>query len=161
MNNVVNSIKCPSLDFHFKCFNEHGVLKWEETIHNLVMTAGKTDLLNKYFAGSAYTASWHMLLVGAGTIAASDTLASHPGWAEITAYSGTRPLISFGTASAGSITAPAVVFNMNAPYAVAGAGCCVPASGTSGVLYDAADFSTPRSGDTGDVLNVTVTLSAT
>lgn len=161
MTDFLESFKAPSFEFHFSCRDSEGNFKWEETIHNVVMTAGKNDILNKYFTGSAYTAVWFMLLVGAGTIAASDTLASHPGWTEITAYTGTRPSIAFGAASAGAITAPAVVFNMTGTYTVAGAGCCTVATGSSGVLYDAADFASPRSGGSGDILSVTVTLSVT
>jgi hypothetical protein len=52
---------------------------------------GKNDLLDKYFKGSAYTATWFLCLKGTGTAAVGDTLASHAGWAEVTPYSGNRP----------------------------------------------------------------------
>jgi len=125
------------------------------------MTAGKTDIIDKYLKGAAYTAAWYLLLAGSGTKAVGDTLASHAGWSEVTAYSGSRPAITWGTTSAGSNTASAVTFTMNGAYTVAGAGCCTVASGTSGTLYNAGDFATPRSGGSGDTINVTVTLSMT
>lgn len=159
MKNIVDTIQAPQMTFEIVCHDKDGNEKWREIVHNTVMTLGKNDLLNKYFSGSAYTAAWYMLLKGTGTIAAADTLASHAGWTEITAYTGTRPAITFGAASAGSITATAVVFTMNAGYTVAGAGCCGVTSGTSGILYDAADFGAPRTGSSGDTLTVTPTLS--
>jgi len=158
-NRFLETTAAPSMTFNIVCHDKDGLFKWEENIHNTVMTAGKNDLLSKYFTGSAYTAAWFMLLVGAGTISASDTLASHAGWLEVTAYTGNRPSISFGSASAGSITSTAVVFTMNAAYTVAGAGCCTVATGTSGILYDAADFGSARTGSSGDTLTITPTLS--
>lgn len=160
MDNLKDAMGAPQASFDIVCCDALGNFKWKETVHNTVMTGGKNDILNKYFAGSAYTAAWYMLLVGgAGTIAAADTLASHAGWTEITAYSGSRPAITFGSASAGSITSTAVVFTMNAGYTVTGAGCCTVASGTSGTLYDAANFGSPRTGASGDTLTITPTLS--
>ena len=88
------------------CYAADGSIRWEDTIKNLVVTVGKNDLLDKYFAGSAYTAAWYMGLVdGASTptYAAGDTLASHAGWTESTAYSGSnRITVSWNAASAGS-----------------------------------------------------------
>lgn len=152
-------MEAPSATFNIVCHDAEGNFKWEETIHNTVMTAGKTDILDKYLKGSSYTAAWFMLLCGTGSIVAGDTLASHAGWAEITAYSGNRPAITWGSTSAGSNTATAVVFTMNNTYTVAGAGCCTVTTGTSGVLYDAADFGSSRSGASGDTLTITPTLS--
>jgi hypothetical protein len=133
--------------------------KWHETVHNLVMIAGKTDMINKYFLGSAYTAAWYMILVGSGTIANTDTLASHPGWTETTAYAGNRPAIAWGTTSAGSNTATTVTITLNGAATIAGAGICTVSSGTSGTLYSASDFASPRTGGTGDILNITPTVS--
>lgn len=158
MEQLKEATESPQASFDIVCHDVFGIIKWKETIRNLVMTAGKTDILNVYFGATAKE-SWFMILKGAGTIAASDTLASHAGWTEVTAYTGNRPAITFGSASAGSITSTAVVFTMNGAYTVAGAGCCTVATGTSGVLYDAADFGSSRTGASGDTLTITPTLS--
>lgn len=133
--------------------------KWKETIHNLVTTAGKTDIVDKYFKGSTYTAAWYMGLAGSGTKAAADTLASHAGWTEQTPYSGNRPAITFGTTSSGSNTATAVSYSITGSATVAGAFIASVNTGTSGILYSVGDFSASRTVASGDTLNVTATVS--
>ena len=138
-----------------------GHVRWHERIHNLVTTVGKNDLLDKYFKGSAYTAAWYLGLKGTGTAAAGDTAASHSGWSEVTPYSGNRPAITFGTSSAGSNTATAVSYSINATATVAGAFVQSANTGTTGILYSAGDFAASRSVLSGDSLNVTLTVSFT
>ena len=140
-------------------FDRDGNLKWREEIENLVTTAGKNDLLDKYFKGSSYTAAWYLGLKGTGSASASDTLSSHGGWSEATPYSGNRPAITFGTSSSGSNTATAVSYMINGSAIVAGAFVASANSGTSGTLYSAGDFSNSRSVVSGDTLNVTLTVS--
>lgn len=154
-------MKVPFIKYLIVCYGSDGAEKWREEIENTVVTEGKNDIINKYFKGSSYTAAWYMGLKGSGTIAASDTLASHPGWSEVTPYSGNRPSITWGTTSGGSNTASGVVFNINATATVAGAFLCTVASGTSGTLYSASDFSSSRNVASGDVLTVTPTVSVT
>lgn len=84
-------------------------------------TAGKTDLVDKCFKGSTYTAAWYLGLKGTGSAAAGDTLAAHGGWAEVTPYSGNRPAITFGTTSDGSNTATTVSYSITGSATVAGA----------------------------------------
>lgn len=156
---LAEDIRAPRAIFDFECIGPDGEVKWRERIENLVTTAGKTDIVDKYLKGSAYTAAWYLLLAGSGTKAVGDTLASHAGWSEITAYTGSRPAITWGTTSAGSNTATAVSFSMTGSYTVAGAGCSTVASGTSGTLYNVGDFAAARTGASGDTINVTVTLS--
>jgi hypothetical protein len=135
-----------------------GVL-WEERIHNTVTTAGKTDIVDKYFKGSAYTAAWYLGLKGTGSASASDTLASHGGWSEVTPYSGNRPAITFGSTSGGSNTASTNSYSITGSATVAGAFIASVNSGTSGLLYSAADFASSRTVANGDTLNVTPTVS--
>ena len=158
---VCEPLVAPRMTFAFECRDAEGNLRWSETVENLVTTAGKTDLIDKYLKGSAYTAAWYLLLMGTGTPAVGDTLASHAGWSEVTPYTGNRPSITWGTTASGSNTASAVSITINATATVAGAGCCTAATGTSGVLYNAALFASSRSVVSGDTLAVTVTLSAT
>lgn len=144
-----------------QCVGPDGKEKWSEQFSNLVTTVGKTDIIDKYFKGSGYTAAWYLGLKGAGTAVVGDTLASHAGWSEVTPYSGNRPAITFGTTSNGSNTATAVSYSCNGSATVAGAFVSSVASGTSGTLYSAGDFSGgSKTVANGDTLNVTLTVSA-
>lgn len=163
-NGAAEDTEAPFFTYTVECVGADGEVKWSETFRNLVTTAGKTDLVDKYFKGSTYTAAWYMGLKGTGTAAVGDTMSSHAGWSEITAYSaGTRPAITFGTTSSGSNTATAVSFSINGTATVAGAfvGNDSTKSGTTGTLYSAGDFASSRSVVSGDTLNVTLTVSAT
>jgi hypothetical protein len=150
-----------------ECVGSDGAVKWVDAIENLVVTVGKNDLFTQYFKGAAYTAAWYMGLVdGASspTYAASDTLASHAGWIESTAYSGSnRITTSFGTASAGAISSTSTSFSINTSATIAGALMCqtqVRAT-TTGVLYSAGSFTGgSRTVVSGDTINVTYTTSA-
>lgn len=152
--------------YDVQCIGPDGQVKWVDSIENLVVTVGKNDLLDKYFAGSAYTAAWYMGLVdGASTpsYAAGDTLASHAGWTESTAYSGTnRATVAWNSASAGSKASTATSFSINATATIAGALLTVTQvrATTTGVLYSAGSFSGGnRAVANGDTLNVTYTAS--
>jgi hypothetical protein len=149
----------PKFIYKVECFDKDGNLKWTENFENLVTTVGKTDIVDKYFKGSSYTAAWYLGLKGTGSAAAGDTLASHGGWAEVTPYAGNRPAITFGTTSSGSNTASAVSYSINATQTVAGAFIASVNTGTSGTLYSAGDFAASRSVVSGDTLNVTPTVS--
>ncbi len=158
---MIDANEAPFMVFDFVCTGPDGAVKWRERVHNVVCTAGKTDIIDKYLKGSAYTAAWYLILAGAGTKSASDTLASHAGWTEATPYAGNRPAITWGSTSGGSNTSSAVSISINATATVAGAGCCTVNSGTSGVLYNVSDFAASRNVASGDTLNVTVTLAMT
>ena len=155
------------------CVGADGVEKWSDTFHNLVVNQGLQDMNAKYFTGSGYTAAWYLGLVegpGSGTAyAAGDTLASHAGWTELvpgTAYTGNRKAVTFGTPTTAD---PSVATNSGSPSSfamlvnstvVAGAFLCTVASGTSGVLFSAGDFTGgDKTVDNGDTLNVTYTFS--
>jgi hypothetical protein len=157
--------------YRIECVGADGVAKWSEEIHNLVVNEGLQDMNTKYFKGSAYTAAWYVgLITGPGsgtTIAAGDTLASHAGWTEFTAYTGNRKAVTFGTATTAD---PSVIDNSASPSSfsisapggtVAGAFLTSVATGTSGVLFSASDFQSPgdRAVVSGDTLNVTYTFS--
>ncbi len=152
----------PFFTYQVECIGADGLVKWVEEYTNLVTTAGKTDIVDKYFKGSAYTAGWFLGLKGAGAAVVGDTLVSHASWAEVTPYTGNRPGITFGTTAAGSNTATAVSYaiTLAGPTTVAGAFVCSVNTGTGGTLYSAGDFSASRSVVSGDTLNVTLTVSA-
>lgn len=157
--------------FTAECYGPDGVLKWRDEIKNLVTTVGKNDLLDKYLAGSGYTATVRMGLKGAGSAAAGDTQASHAGWSEqglanAPTYTGNRPSPSFSAASGGSkATSAAVSFAITSSGTVAGVfinnGGSATKDDTTGVLYSAGDFSGgSKTVGNGDTLNVTYTASA-
>jgi hypothetical protein len=156
-----DSMKAPRAHFSVKCYDKDGDLKWSEEVDNLVTTAGKTDIIDKYLKGSAYTAAWFCLLKGTGSVAVGDTLASHAGWSEVTPYAGNRPTITWGTTAAGSNTCAQISISCNASATVAGCGTSTVNTGTSGTLYNIVDFAASRSVISGDTLQITITLSAT
>lgn len=154
--------------FHFECVGADGVVKWTDTMPNQVMTAGRNDMLDKYFAGSAYTAAWYMGLVnntGFTAYSAADTLASHAGWSELaagTAYTGNRITMGWNAASSGSKASTSTSFPIIATNTVLGALVCTVATGTSGILYSAGSFTGgARSVVNTDTLNVTYTATLT
>lgn len=158
--------------FTVECRDAEGNLKWTEENHNLVVNGGLKDMNDKYFTGSAYTAAWYIGLYGAGASnnpAATDTMSSHAGWTEVTAYSqSTRPAASFAPST---LADPSVItnsvtpatFSINATTTVGGAFLTTSSTkgGTTGTLFSAADFSSPgdRSVVSGDTITVTYTFS--
>ncbi len=156
--------------FTVTCHDKDGNLKWEERNHNLVVNEGLKDMNDKYFSGSTYTAAWYIGLVqgpaSGTTFAAGDTLASHAGWTEDTAYTGNRKTATFGAATTAdpsviSNSASPAQFTMNGTTTIGGAFLTNVDTGTSGILFSASDFQAPgdRSVVNGDVLNVTYTFN--
>jgi hypothetical protein len=146
---------------------------WTEVRKNLVTTGGKNDLLDKYFAGSSYTAAWYCGLISSvsySAVAVGDTMASHAGWTEAGPtnapnYSqSTRVALTFASASAGSkATSAASSFTFSGGGTIKGmfASSVSTKDGTTGILYNAVLFT---GGDrivvSTDVVNVSVTYSA-
>jgi hypothetical protein len=156
--------------YSVECYDAEGNLKWSDTIKNLVVTVGKNDLLDKYFAGTTYTAAWYMGLVDNASFsayAAGDTLASHGGWLEFLNYSGAnRTTVGWNAASSGSKVSTTSAFSINSAGTVLGALLCTTqtkntaSNGGAGVLYSAGSFTGgARTVASGDVLNVTYTAS--
>lgn len=160
--------------FTVECRDKDGNLKWAETSKNLVVNGGVQDMNTKYFTGSSYTAAWYIGVYGAASSnnpAASDTMSSHAGWTEVTAYSqATRPAATFGTATTAnpsviSNVGSAAIYTINGTATIGGAFLTSnnTKGGTTGVLFSAADFNAPgdRSVVSGDTLSVTYTFSLT
>jgi hypothetical protein len=127
-------------------------LAWSDTYENLVTTAGKNDMLDKYLSGSAYTAAFYLGLissVGYTAIAAADTMASHAGWTEAgitnapTYSQAARPTAAWSAASAGS-----KALSSSLAYSFTGAGTIKGSflttvstkDGTTGILVSAGLF---------------------
>jgi hypothetical protein len=161
-------IIAPRARFHVECCDAEGRVRWVDVFDNLVTTQGRTDLLEKYFRGSTYTASWFVGLIDSvsySAIAAGDTAASHSGWTEATAYTeANRPAFSPAAASAGSLdnSASKATFSINATKTIKGAFVISNSTkgGTTGILYNAALFSGgDRSVVNGDTLAVQATFT--
>lgn len=153
-----------STHYNVECLDADGNVKWTDEFDNLVVNVGLDDVLDKYFKGAAYTASHFVGLKLAGTVAAADTMASHAGWLESSAYSNaTRPALTLGTVASQSVdnSASKASFSINATATIAGIFATTnnTKGGTTGILYGAGDFAAPRGVADGDTLNVTVTLT--
>jgi hypothetical protein len=156
--------------FTVTCYDSEGNQKWVDMGSNLVVNTGLQDMNTKYFKGSTYTAAWYIGLINntsaSTTFSGGDTLASHAGWDENSNYSGTRPQVTFGNATLADPSninnaASLATFTMTANATISGAFLCNVASGTSGLLFSAADFQAPgdRTVVSGDVLNVTYSFN--
>lgn len=140
----------------------------EDVFPNVVTTVGKNFLLDNGLAGSAYTAAFFMLLIGAVSYttgpAAGDTAASHGGWTEAGAtnaptYSGSRKTPSWNSASGGSKALSAgLVFTFTGSGTAKGAGMSTVSTvdSTSGTLLSAGLFT---GGDQPVVSTNTLTVS--
>ena len=158
--------------FTVRCHDKDGNLKWEQKSHNLVVNVGLAFVNTTFFKGSGYTAAWYVGVYGPASSnnpSSTDTMASHAGWTEVTAYSNaTRPAATFGAATTAD---PSVIANsaapaqflINASANVGGAFLTTgdTPGGTSGTLFSASDFAAPgdRVVQNGDVLSVTYTFS--
>ncbi len=138
------------------------VLFDEVTARNLIVTEGR-NYIRDVMDGGAQIDPWFVLLTDSTpTIAAGDTLASHAGWVEFTAYTGSRQeWVALPTADGvRDNAASAAVFSITSDgQVVGGCGLSSVASGSAGTLYSAVAFTGgDRTGlDTGDDLQVTYT----
>lgn len=140
---------------------------WTDEFHNLVVTTGLNDLLDKYFKGSSYTAAHYVGLTdGSPTFAAGNTMASHAGWAEVTDYSqSNRPSLTLGTVASGSVDNSASKANFSITGTVTVGGAFVTTNntkgGTTGILYGGGALTEGnRSLINGDSLAIGITLTA-
>ena len=153
--------------FTVTCYDENGKLAWRDTVKNLVVNVGLDDILDKYLKGSGYTSAHYVGLTdGTPTVVAGDTMTSHAGWAEVTAYSeDVRQTATWGAVSGQSVdnSASKAVFSINGAATIGGMFLTTDATkgGTSGTLYGAGAFT---GGDkpvvNGYTLNVQVTASS-
>lgn len=161
----VSRLSIQATTWYWAWCHRHGQLVWDAHEHNLVVIEGLNTLLNRTFHTPGADANWYVMLKGPGTIAAGDTMASHAGWSEVTAFSNvTRPAWTPNTTASGgamSNSSSVATFNMNAPYSAAG--CAMTSnntvSGTTGLIFGAVNFGTQRDGDNPDIITVRADLS--
>ena len=155
---------------HYKVIarDKFGRIKWIEEFDNLVPNDGLNDSLDKHLKGSSYTAAWYVGLTdGTPTPAAGDTMSSHAGWTEVTAYDeANRQTLTLGSVSGQSVdnVGNEAVFTISSDSTTIG-GCFITSDntkgGTTGVLYAVGAFTAgDKSLDDNDTLTVTVTCTA-
>lgn len=156
---------------HFKVqvFDKNGILKSETEGPNGITDVGLNKILDDMFdGGSAASPSgtWYCGLIdnsGFTALAAADTMASHGGWSESTAYTeSNRVTWGVGAASSRSVTnASTMDFSINATVTINGIFIVDnnTKGGTSGTLWATASFSSAVSATNGDTLKVTYTVS--
>lgn len=150
------------------CRDSQGKEKWRDTIKNLVTDAGLNHLLDVALSGGTQDTTWFVGLTdGTPTAAAGDTMASHAGWTEVTAYDeAARVAWTDGGVSNKSVdnSASPAEFTINADSTTVGGAFLVgdsTKSGTTGTLYAIGAFSAgDKSLDDNDTLDVTATFTA-
>lgn len=158
--------------YTIECYDKDGNLKWTDESKNLVVNVGLQYMAGVALTSTAQITTWYLGLYGAAASnnpSATDTMSSHIGWTEVTAYSeSTRVAVTFAAStnanpSVVTNSASKAVFTINGTTTVGGAFLTSGSakSGTTGTLFSAADFSSPgdRSVVSGDILNVTYTFS--
>jgi hypothetical protein len=139
-------------------------------IHNLITTPAKVILFDTMFNLGAQTtpaSKWcGGLLNSGGTFNAGDTMLSHTGWTEYTAYSeGFRVQWNQQAATAGGAISNStpMTFNIAAPGGTVGGLFLTndnAKGGTAGLLWSAANYTSPVPVVAGDQIRSTYSLSA-
>jgi hypothetical protein len=162
--------------YEIECIGADGMVKWRDTIENVVATVGKNLALDTFLAGSAYTVVGpYMGLISStsySAVAAGDTMGSHAGWLEAggtnaPTYSGNRKTAVWSAAAAGAKELSAALsFAITSTGTVKGAFLCYGSGAlntkdnTAGVLWSAGTFSTgDKAVVNGDTLNVNYSTS--
>ena len=154
--------------FEIVCYDKFGRLQYNDVGFNLVVNVGLDDILKVYYSKETTPATnqYTGLTDANPTVAATDTMASHPGWDELTPYSETnRPTVVWGSVSGQttSNSASKAVFSINAGPQDIGGGFLTDNNskgGSAGLLVGAAAYTGGnKSTNNGDTLNQTVTAS--
>ena len=154
--------------FEFKCFDKNGKLKWEDTAKNIVVDVGLQHILDVLFiSGTSQIDPFYVGLTdGTPTVAAGDTMASHAGWVEVTAYDEAvrQTYVDVRSSETVTNTASKATFTISSDSTTIGGAFLVSDStkgGAGGTLLCAAAFSVgDKSADDNDTLEVTYTFSA-
>lgn len=161
--------------YHAECWRD-GVLIWEDTIPNTVVTVGKNLALDTFLAGSAYTVTGpYMGLISStsySAISAADTMSSHAGWLEAgnanaPTYTSPRKTAVWSAASAGAKALSAALSfaitgtgTIKGAFMTYGTGAVTTIDNTSGTLLSAGLFSGgDRAVVNGDTVNVSYSLA--
>lgn len=144
----------------------NGVVIAAMSVPNGITDEGLNNILDVEFNSATQITTWYIGLVDNASFsafAAADTMASHAGWIEVTAYSeSVRQTWGSGAASARSVTnATAATFSINATKTLKGIFVTSDntKSGTTGKLWSTAAFASTVAVISGDSVKVTYTVS--
>ena len=144
-----------------------GGVKGVYELPNGIVDVGLNSILDVQFHGTSQIATWYIGLVdnsGWTAFADADTLASHAGWAELTAYTEAN-LVTWAEDAAASRSISNTTtadFSINANNNVKGifvSSNNVKSTGNTGTLWSTAAFSSVVAVQNGDTLKVTYTVS--
>lgn len=146
-----------------RCYKSDGSVKWEENWDNLITNVGLDYSLESSLAGGSQTTTWYVGLTNSSPTANStDTMASHPGWTEVTNYDEAgRPVWTPGAVSGQSVnnSGSAAVFTGSTDGTVVGGAFLVSDNskgGSAGKLFSVGPFTIGnKTLDAGDTLEVT------
>jgi hypothetical protein len=137
--------------YKIKCFNQDGILAWEDLAHNILTTQGKNHILDNYLAGAFYIGL--ISSVGYSALVAGDTateINGTNGWKEAATANApdyselTRPAATFGAAASGGLktTSSPASFSMSENGTLKGAFLCTSSvkDGTAGSIISEALF---------------------
>lgn len=151
--------------------DSEGNIKWEEEWENDVVGEGLAALLDYTLKATSNAAlAWYIGLTdGTPTVDNADTLASHAGWVEVTAYDEAARQAWTGGSITGTTTksvdnsaSPAVFTIDTNSTTVGGAFLASASTGTSGVLFAAGAFTAgDKLLDDNDTITVTATFTQT
>lgn len=155
----------PKGSFTVELCDKDGNVKYTEVFDNAAMNDGKNKLLDVMFNNVSAISTWYIGLMDASGFTAApvtDTMSSHAGWTEFTAYTeAVRQTWSVGSAASQQITnaAPAT-FNINSSGSVRGifVSSSSTKSGTTGTLWASALFSAAVPVANTDQIKITYTV---
>lgn len=178
--NVKENVKCGLIGCHKEtdiipvtgiiqatCYRGKNII-WQDNSKNLVVNTGKNYLLNAGFASVTPFTDWYIGLINntpAPTLAVTNTMSTGTrNWDELhSQYDETnRPTWVTGSTSSQTMTnATTADFTFNGSVTVYGLFITSDdtKNGTSGTMWSAGAFSSPRSVINGDVLKITYTAA--
>jgi len=172
------------IEGHYKvtCHDKDGNLKWEESIPNLVVAAGKQLLLDTLLKGSSYSVTGPYLGLTSASLtpAATDVMSTIVPSSEFINYTvggsavrgtavfasatstGSTPSnVTTSTASAITYTITGVGGTVYGCFLVTGTGASSSQGNTGGTLYSVGNFATSKITTAGDTVAVTYSTTAT
>lgn len=143
-----------------------GVVIDVDEFYNDIVTEGKNSLLDIMFRAQTQISNWYIGLIdnsGFSALAATDVMASHPGWVEFTNYSqANRVAWVMIAAASGSITnTTSITFDITGSGVLYGGFVTSnnTKGGTTGKLWATAAFNTTKPVTNGDQIKLTYTVS--
>lgn len=154
--------------FSVTCRDAEGAVKWEDVAKNLVVDVGLEHILDILFvSATAQVDPWYVGLTdGTPTVAAADTMSSHAGWVEVTAYdeAARQAFVDVRTGQSVDNSASKAAFTIDTNSTTIG-GAFLSSdstkSGTTGTLLCVAAFTGgDKTADDNDTLSVQYTFTA-